>query len=53
MSLMEYMCTEYDNLTSLIEVSETQIRKDLRDESERQSQETEEMENRQNIHRIH
>jgi hypothetical protein len=30
-SLMEYMCTEYDNLTSLVDVSDTRIRKDLRE----------------------
>ncbi len=45
-SLMEYMCTEYDNLTSLIEASETRIRKEIRDETDRQSKEAEEMESR-------
>ena len=45
-SLMEYMRTEYDNLTSLIETSETRINKELRDETERQVQEVKEMENR-------
>ncbi len=45
-SLMEYMRTEYDNLTSLIETSETPINKELRDETERQTKEAEEMENR-------
>jgi len=43
---MEYMSTEYDNLTSLIKASETRISKDLRDEDERQAEEAEEMENR-------
>jgi hypothetical protein len=36
-SLMEYMRTEYDNLTSLIETSETPINKELLDETERQT----------------
>jgi hypothetical protein len=45
-SLMEYIRTEYDNLTSQIEVSETRISKKLRDESDRQTKEAEEMENR-------
>jgi hypothetical protein len=45
-SLMEYIHTEYDNLTSQIEVSETRISKELRDESDRQGKEAEEMENR-------
>ncbi len=45
-SLMEYMRTEYDNLTSLIEVSETRISKELRDETDRQVNEVEEMESR-------
>jgi hypothetical protein len=43
---MEYIRTEYDNLTSQIEVIETQINYDLRDESDRQTKEAEEMENR-------
>jgi hypothetical protein len=45
-SLMEYMRTEYDNLTSLIEASETRISKELRDEADRQPKEAEEMESR-------
>ena len=45
-SLMEYMRTEYDNLTSLIEASETRISKELRDEADRQAKEAEEMESR-------
>ncbi len=45
-SFMEYIRTEYDNLTSQIEVSETRINNELRDESDRQTEETEEMENR-------
>ena len=36
---MEYMCKEYDNLHSHIEVSETRIRKELRDKVEVQTQE--------------
>ena len=44
-SLMEYIHTEYDNLTSQIEVSETRINKEVRDESDRKAK-VEEMENR-------
>ena len=35
-SLMEYMCKEYDNLHSRIEVSETRIIKELPDKTEQQ-----------------
>ena len=39
-SRMEYMCKEYDNFHSHIEVSETRIRKRIRDKTEVQGQET-------------
>ena len=42
----ERIRTYRDNLTSQIEVSETRISKELRDESDRQVKEDEEMENR-------
>ena len=45
-SLMEYMRTEYDNLHSLIEASETRISEDLRDKADVQDHESAEMENR-------
>jgi hypothetical protein len=38
-SLMEYMCGEYDNLRSKIQVNETRITKELRDEAEKQVRE--------------
>ena len=38
-SLMEYMCTEYDDLHSRIEASETRINKELRDKAEEQARE--------------
>ncbi len=39
-SLMEYMCEEYDNLGSKIQASETRITKELRDKDEQQARET-------------
>jgi hypothetical protein len=39
-SLMEYMCTEYDGLLSQIKVSETRIDKDLCDKAEEQARES-------------
>ena len=45
-SLMEYMRTEYDNLHSLNEASETRISKDLRDKAEVQAREDTGMQNR-------
>ena len=39
-SLMEYMCTEYDGLNSRMESSETRINKDLCDKTEEQDRET-------------
>ena len=38
-SLMEYMCGEYDNLRSKIQASETRITKELRDKAEKQARE--------------
>ena len=38
-SLMEYMCGEYDNLSSKIQSSETCITKELRDKAEKQARE--------------
>ena len=38
-SLMEYMCGEYDNLCSKIQASETRITKELRDKDEKQDRE--------------
>jgi hypothetical protein len=36
-ALMEYMCTEYDDMHSRIEVSETRMNKELRDKVEEQA----------------
>ena len=37
---MEYMCAEYNNLCSKIQVSETRISKELRDKVEQQARES-------------
>jgi hypothetical protein len=36
-NLMEYMCTEFDDMHSRIEVSETRMNKELRDKTEEQA----------------